>query len=153
MATATEQDTLAVINKLYEVLNERDIVTVDTVASLIAEDAVWIEMPTGAEWIGPEPIRLNMQRWAEACPDTRLVITNLVVSGDQAVIEFHLPGTNTGPLHTPGGQIPATGRPIDVKMIEVVKIANGKAVSGRTYYDLVSTLGEFGLMPEVTRPY
>jgi hypothetical protein len=49
-------------------------------------------------------------------------VTNQVASEDQVVSEFTLPGTHDGPLQTPTGEIPPTGRAIELQVVEVVGI-------------------------------
>jgi hypothetical protein len=66
---------------------------------------------------------------------------------DQFVLEFTGRGTNTGPLHLPTGDIPATGRWAELRLCDVAQIRNGKIVSFHTYYDIMTMLQQLGLVP------
>jgi len=53
-------------------------------------------------------------------------ITNMVATEDHVVVEFIGRGVNTGPLHMPTGDVPPTGRSVEIHFTEVRRIANGK---------------------------
>lgn len=65
------------------------------------------------------------------------------------VVEFMGRGTHTGPLHTPTGDVPATGRRVDLPFCDVHRIEDGKITNGRSYFDLATMMRQLGLMPEV----
>src|SRR5437660_1337798 len=67
-------------------------------------------------------------------PDTGIEITNLFATEDQAAVEFIGRGTNTGPLHMPTGDVPPTGRAVEMRFCDVYRVSNGKIVSYRSYY-------------------
>lgn len=46
-----------------------------------------------------------------------------------------------------GSQLPATGRRIEIKGMEMVIVRDGKMVVDNLYYDNVSLLLQLGLMP------
>ncbi len=66
---------------------------------------------------------------------------------DQVVLEYTGHGTNTGLLHLPTGDIPATGRWGELRFCDVAKIRNGKISSYHTYYDTMTMLQQLGLVP------
>jgi len=71
----------------------------------------------------------------EGFPDSGIEIMNLFATEDQAVVEFIGRGTNTAPLHMPTGDVPPTGRAVEMRFCDVYRISNGKIVNYRSYYD------------------
>jgi steroid delta-isomerase-like uncharacterized protein len=96
----------------------------------------------------------DVQTWKQfagamvgAVPDTVHVIGNVVEAGDQVVLEFRWQGTHTRPLLSPQGEIPATGRRIDLRCSAVFEVAAGRVAAERGYFDQVEFLTQLGLMP------
>ncbi len=71
----------------------------------------------------------------------------MFASEDQVVVEFIGRGTNTGPLHMPTGDIPATGRHLELSFCEVIQCRNGKIVNFHIYFDNMTLLQQLGLVP------
>jgi predicted ester cyclase len=57
-------------------------------------------------------------------------------------------GTQTGPLHTPSGAaLPATGQRATVPGTSILEIKDGKIVRNWVAFDMVTMLGQLGLLP------
>lgn len=55
-------------------------------------------------------------------------------------------GTNTGPLESPEGEMPATGRCITLPLVFILKVGSGGLVQqDHTYFDEASFLKQLGL--------
>jgi steroid delta-isomerase-like uncharacterized protein len=143
------QDNAMLARAAYGAFNERDF---DRAAALVAEDLELINVATGETFRGPEGFRQYMQGWASAFSDASTEITNLSAGDDFAVVEFVGQGTHDGPLKGPAGEIPPTGRRVEIRFCEVHEIWDGKIVRSRTYFDLATMMGQLGLMsaPEQT---
>ena len=96
---------------------------------------------------GPDGYKQLILFFEEGFPDSGIEITNLFATEDQAVVEFIGRGTNTGPLHMPTGDVPPTGRTIEMRFCDVYRIRNGKIVNYRSYYDALGFLQQLGLIP------
>jgi ketosteroid isomerase-like protein len=83
-----------------------------------------------------------------AFPDARIHRDRVVGSGEHVVVEGRFTGTNTGPLQTPAGELPATGRPLVLPFADCFRIVDGKITEHRIYYDTVGMLTQLGVMPE-----
>jgi predicted ester cyclase len=81
-----------------------------------------------------------------AFPDLKIAVTNQVATDDQVVSEFTARGTHTGPLLTPAGEIPPTGRKVDFIVCEVWRIKNGQLVSLHNYQDAASLMRQLGVL-------
>jgi steroid delta-isomerase-like uncharacterized protein len=139
-------DTATIARTVYEAFNDRDF---ERASALMSGDGEWVNVPTDERFEGPEGIRRDLEQWANAFPDGRVEITKVRVGDDWAVVEFTGRGTNTGPLATPAGEMPATGRRVELPFCDVLDIRDGKIFRGRSYFDMASMMRQLGLMPEV----
>ena len=140
-----KQDTAKIARTMYEAFNDRDF---DRGLEQMAGDAEWINVATGEVFHGPAEFRRNYQQWASAFPDGRCEDISVLAGEDFAVVQFTGRGTNTGPLQTPAGEMPPTGRAIEISFCDVHLIRNGKIVGGHAYWDMASMMRQLGLMPE-----
>lgn len=126
----------------YESFNGR---TWDRAAGLVTDDVEWTNIPAGATFRGQEGYCQFLQSWTTAMPDAQVEIRNVVAQGDSVVVEFVGRGTQTGPLVGPQGEIPPTGRSIEIAFCEIMELQEGKIVKGRLYYDLLTLLRQLGV--------
>ena len=80
-------------------------------------------------------------------PDARLNLQSVVESGDTIAVEGTFTGTFTAPLRSPQGEVPPTGRAINVPYADFFTVRDGRVVSHRVYYDQVQLGTQLGLMP------
>ena len=86
----------------------------------------------GAEaWTAHDRAGWTGSVWQDAFPDRAIRNVSLVAYGDQAVLEGTSEGTQTAPLRTPAGEIPATGRTV----IVLNTVDDGLFTSFRLYFD------------------
>lgn len=83
---------------------------------LVADDL--IVQSNGTEIRGRDAFVQRIARFVGPFPDVKINDLNIVVDGNQAVIRFTITGTQKGPLETPNGTIPATGKSIKIDGIE-----------------------------------
>jgi predicted ester cyclase len=68
--------------------------------------------------------------------------------GDTIATEFTWAGTNTGPLVLPDGtELPPTGKRVQTKGMELVRISDGKIATHHEYWDNMALAGQLGLLP------
>ena len=72
----------------------------------------------------------------------------IAAAGDVVVIEGVWIGTNDGPLVTPQGEVPATGRPINLPFAVTIRTVGDQVASMHVYFDQLAFLGELGLVPQ-----
>jgi steroid delta-isomerase-like uncharacterized protein len=118
----------------------------DRGATVIAADCQFEDVAREELLSGPEAYKRDYHRWREAFPDGEVKITNVIVQGDWAVVEFVNRGTQTGNLHSSLGEFPPTGRSMEVRYCSVMKVRDGKVVEGRDYYDSASIARQLGLV-------
>ncbi len=69
-------------------------------------------------------------------------------SGDTAISEWTTSGTHDGPLETPEGTIPATGKRVTLRGCDAMTVRDGRITSHRVYYDQLAFMTRLGLVPE-----
>ena len=131
------------IDTHYQGLNTGD---VERAASPFSDDVV-CEFPAGP-LSGIGELRGMIQTFITAFPDLRIEVRNIWREGDGAVAEVTFTGTHTGPMATPGGEVPPTGRPVRFPLIDIFTARDGKVVEHRGYWDNAAFLTQLGLLPE-----
>lgn len=116
--------------------------------ALYADDAV-LESPEG-RLVGPDAIAEYLAGFTQAFPDLSYEFVGTHDAGDIAIDEGFVSGTNTGPLATPDGEVPATGRSIRVRECDVLTARDGLAIAHRFYYDQLDFLTQLGLAGQQT---
>lgn len=76
-------------------------------------------------------------------PDQRVIPHELVAEGDLVAVRATYAGTNTGPM----GDVPATGKSVDVPFLALFRIDNGKIAELWVEWDNVYMLKQMGLFP------
>jgi steroid delta-isomerase-like uncharacterized protein len=145
----TAQDNAATVRALNEAYNKRDW---DGAIALTTPEATFVNVATGQTFHGPEGVRRFLQGWATAFPDSRVETTQVIADEQGAMMEFRGRGTQTGPLQSPAGDIPPTGRSVDVPFVEVLDLQQGKIAQARLYFDSVTLLQQLGVVPQPNSP-
>jgi steroid delta-isomerase-like uncharacterized protein len=112
------------------------------------EDDATFSVPEG-EFKGREAIVKYWRAFIEAFPDLQGRDEFKAEAGDTAINEWSVGGTHSGPLETPEGTIPATGRRVTLRGCDALTVRNGLIQSHRAYYDQLAMMAQLGLVPEV----
>lgn len=139
-----ERDNTAVVRSLFEAFNDGDL---DRAAGLVSDDFELVDVATGLTFQGPEGCRAWLQTFLTALPDARTEIVNVFAEADRVATEHVGRGTQTGPLVTPGGTIPATGRNVELRIAEIYELRDGKITRLYAYYDGATLMRQLGLLP------
>jgi steroid delta-isomerase-like uncharacterized protein len=137
---AHDQATLA--RRIYQLFSDGQL---DEVVELVAEDVETVVIPFGQTFHGRDGFMAFMRGFKDAFPDIRINVTNQVAADDYVVNEFTATGTHTGPLQTPAGPIPPTGRPVTLMVCEIWKTRDGQITSLRNYQDAASLMRQLGV--------
>ena len=114
--------------------------------ALLADGASYNEVGTGRELRGAAEIIAAFKGWRTAMPDVKGTITNALADGDTAVLEITWEGTQTGPMESPDGTIPPSGKRQKTPATWVLEIEDGKMKTSRQYFDMLSFLRQIGAM-------
>jgi steroid delta-isomerase-like uncharacterized protein len=132
------------LERYVELYNRGDL---DSCMELYAEDAVQ-RMHDGL-FVGLDAIRDRLARDLTAFEDANYVVESFVEDGDTFADEWTFTGTNTGPFRLPDGiEVPATGKQVEIKGMELVEVRDGRIVVDNLYYDFMAAVLQLGLVPE-----
>jgi steroid delta-isomerase-like uncharacterized protein len=93
---------------------------------------------------GKEGFMGFMQSFKQAFPDVTITHRNMIAEGGKVAVEFTGEGTHTGPLNTPGGAIPPSGKKVVFQVCEVLEWENGKLKSLSNYQDSTALMKQIG---------
>jgi steroid delta-isomerase-like uncharacterized protein len=103
--------------------------------------------PDGDVQRGPDAGVAIVQIYRTAFPDDMaLDLKKIHSAGDTAILEFIGKGTHKGDL----AGIAPTGRRIEIPIITVLEMRDGKIHTEREYFDNAHLLQQLGLMPAAT---
>lgn len=144
VAEQHEADMKKLAENLQKTWDDQDM---QALVQLYAEDATMM-MPGEPEPIqGREAIEKNQAAFIRSMPDMSMEFTQILISGNHIVFEGIAQGTFTGPLTTPEGDIPPTGKSAKVKFSFIAKVnADGLIEEDRTYYDTAEFMRQLGLI-------
>jgi|CXWL01.1.fsa_nt_gi steroid delta-isomerase-like uncharacterized protein len=138
------QNNAKLTRDIYELFNQGQL---EKALELAAEDCAIDLVPFGMTFEGREGFMQFMGNFKRAFPDLTVTIVNQVATDDQVVNECTWNGTHTGPLGTPTGEIPPTGKKVaGGRFCEVLRIKNGKMAHLTNYQDPAGWLRQLGLI-------
>jgi len=132
--------------KLQEAMKNQD---VDAIFELYDDNAVMMISGESESLRGKEAIRANQEAWFRAFPDLIFDFGTVLSSNDEFCIEFTGTGKNTGPLPSPEGEIPPTGRTVKFSGAFLGKVSpEGLVIEDRTYFDNMDMMSQLGLVQQ-----
>ena len=132
--TVTERAT-----RMLEAFNEGDW---DAFREQIADDVVYVESGTGRRIEGAESYIALCQGWRRAPPDVRGVVLRELAAGPVTAPEVARSGTHDGPLPTPNGDIPATGRPVSLEATLWVEVRDDAVAEVHHHLDVMALMSQ-----------
>lgn len=133
-------DRAAAMRQLYDRVNAGDL---DGLGSLLADDFVEHEDLPGAPSTKDGVIAF-FRAFREAFPDMAMHAEDVLVSGDKVVARARVTGTHRGDW----AGMPATGRAIDVPLIDIIRIGDdGLAREHWGVLDAMTMMQQLGAVP------
>jgi len=83
--------------------------------------------------------------WLAAFPDTVVMVEDAFVAGDKVVGRYTYRATQQGPFLG----IPATGRPITMRSIDIWRVQNGMFVEHWDELNLLEVMQQLGVVPSL----
>ncbi len=118
---------------------------VEAAVGLLSDD---VEFGSPAGTIkGSAEVRQFLQGYQLGFPDAKFAVSAVYGSGQTAALEGAYSGTNSGPLTSPSGEIPATGKYASVPFVTVLETDGERITAHRAYWDQMGFIGQLGLMP------
>jgi steroid delta-isomerase-like uncharacterized protein len=139
------QDNMDLARTVYRLFNEGDL----EAAADYADPQLEIQLlAMGQTFSGRDGFMDFMSSFRTAFPDITIEVTRQVSDGDHVVSESTWNATHNGPLMSPDGEIPATGKSVTgARICEVWTIRDGKVSRLVNYQDPAFWLRQLGLVP------
>jgi steroid delta-isomerase-like uncharacterized protein len=136
-ATATPRE---VATAVFEALNRHDL---DAAMALDHADVLADFVAVGV-FDGVSAVRAFFAEIFAALPDFTLEVLQLVCDGEHAVVQWRASGTFTG---APFQGIHATGRNVELRGVDVMRVEQGKLRHNTIYYDGLAFARQIGMIP------
>jgi acetyl esterase/lipase/ketosteroid isomerase-like protein len=94
--------------------------------ALFAEDGVFIDESIKITYKGPAEWDHPLKKYHTAFADMHRELYDVWSVGNTVFVRLALQGTQTGPLETPSGTIPPTGKRMDAPCADIWELENGK---------------------------
>ena len=95
---------------------------------------------------GPEGVKMIAGMFLAAFPDLKVDIEIEIAEGDMVGGRLRQRGTHTGPMVSPTGTIPATGKPVNFTEVAMMRIADGKVTKSWYWTDMIGLLTQIGVI-------
>ena len=127
------------ITRFYALLSDGD---VDGFGAMLAEDFVEHEETPG---LAPtkEGVLEFFRMLRSAFPDLRMSPDDVLVDGDKAVARVTMTGTHEGDFMG----MPATGKRVDVQLIDIIRFEGGLAREHWGVIDTMAMMEQLGAVP------
>lgn len=140
--TASPPDTehqIALALRFYEPYRTGNLDLLDVV---LASD--WADHPPApGQEPGPGPFKPRVAGLRHAFPDLAVQTEDVIAAGDRVVVRSVLTGTHQGQLL----DIPPTGKPVAMRVIDIHRIADGRIAETWHIEDVLGMLEQLGLAP------
>lgn len=104
------------------------------------------DKPTGQEFRGVDGFIQYSEGFVAAMPDLKGTTLEHTVDGNKVTTRIQGQGTFTGTLQTPQGNVPGTGKPVNIEyQLEQVFNEEGKLVHFTVTYDMQDFMHQLGL--------
>jgi steroid delta-isomerase-like uncharacterized protein len=115
----------------------------DAIDELVSPDFIEHEVvPPGAP-TGIEGLKWWVRAFRDAFPDLKSEVGVMLVDGELVAGQLTFTGTHRGDFMG----IPATGMPISMKGIDIVRIRDGRAVEHWGVTDMMTLMQQIGMVP------
>ena len=127
--------------------------TNDTLATMV-DDAYVNHIPVLTGGSGQDQLRefYSKRFIPQMPPDTEMTPVSRTIGGNQIVDEMVFKFTHTIPMDWMLPGIPPTGKPVEVPLVAIVRVRNGKVAHEHIYWDQASVLVQIGLLDPAKLP-
>lgn len=141
-----EAENLATIATVAPLWGTRDI---PALLEHYGDDIVWRNVAMDEVYDGKEAVKAFLERLFTALPDIELEVTLRVPRGKYVTEEYILRGTHLGPMFG----LPATGRPVELKVMSLLELRDGLMKEDHFYFDVATAMRQMGYFPESSAAY
>ncbi len=121
--SSTRFDPASFVREAYAIADRMDLAGWE---ALFAHDGTFTDESVGITYRGPGEWSYPVRNYGTAFGDMHRELYNLWTLGDTVIVQLALQGTHSGPLETPLGTIPPTGRRMDAPCADLFELEDGK---------------------------
>jgi steroid delta-isomerase-like uncharacterized protein len=145
----TEEEAKTIGDWYLKARNEANLVLLDKIYS----PEVVVHDPSRPESIvGLEALKSQYKDTHTAIPDVKFSLDDMYLKGDKIVWIFTMSGTITGPIHTPFGELPPTGKTFRFSGVAIDRIIEGKIAEEWVYFNVLDILQPMGFTLAPPKP-
>jgi steroid delta-isomerase-like uncharacterized protein len=145
--TATRTVDEELVRALFERFNDRKAFFADP-------EATWIDRPhyrifaQDLEMNTREDVVAWFEGFFDAVPDLHMEVEDVVIGGEpgreRVTVRWHVSGTFSG---KPYMGIESTGRPVDLRGMDLIQVEDGRVAGNNVYYDQLAFARQVGMLP------
>jgi steroid delta-isomerase-like uncharacterized protein len=120
---STKFDPETFVREAYAIAERMDL---EGWTSLFTDDGIFTDQSVRITYRGPDEWAYPVRNYGTAFADMHRELFDVWTMGDTMIVRPALQGTHTGPLETPFGTIPATGKTMDAPCADFFELENGK---------------------------
>jgi steroid delta-isomerase-like uncharacterized protein len=130
--------------RLVDAFNEGDW---DGFRDAVTPDVVYVEAGTGRRVEGVDDYVALWRGWKEAFPDVLGTVERSLEGEDVVAQDIVWEGTHSGPLATPNGIVPASGRRVSVPATIWATERDGRIAEVSHHLDVMGLMAQIGAVP------
>lgn len=130
------------IDRYNDAWNAHD---VGAIVAMHTEDSVFENHVTGDVYVGREDIGAAIGRIFGVFPDLNFEGRRQYLREDLVVQEWTARGTHEGPMTRAGVEVPATGKRVEYRGLDVIPIRESLVARKDVYSDSITLLRQLGL--------
>jgi ketosteroid isomerase-like protein len=135
-----------IIRRTYAVAEKVDI---KGFTDCFTPDGTFTDMSINVTYRGPAELGKTVEVYARAFPDMHRELFKFFSVGDIVVVQLALQGTHNGPLPTPMGVVPPTGKRMDAPCCDVFRLVDGKIQTFDCYPSGTVIFSQLGILENI----
>lgn len=141
-----EKKVQVLLDKVLEMWNKPDMALIP---QLYTADCVATTSSAPEPYIGHDGIRKWIEISRAMMPDLKMTFDEAVMQGDKTATIWTMTGTHTGPMMTPLGVVPPTGKKVRVVGLGIDYMKDGKFRKEVVVFNVLEMMMQmgFGLVP------
>ena len=138
---ACEKKAQVLLDKVLEMWNKPNLALIP---ELYTADAVATTSSMPTPFVGHEGIRKWIESTRAMIPDLVMAFPEILAQRDKIVTVWTMTGTQTGPMVTPMGTMPATGKKVSISGMSIDYLKDGKFVKETVVYNVLEMMMQMG---------
>ncbi len=138
---ACDKKAQVLLDKVLEMWNKGDMALIP---ELYTSDCVATTSSMPAPFVGHAGIRQWIENTRAMIPDLVMAFPEVLAKPDRIVTVWTMTGTQTGPLVTPMGTLPPTGRKVSINGMSIDYLKDGKFVKEVVIYNVLEMMMQMG---------